>query len=141
MVLAGIELIFFTLAGIMLCLELSMEKKNVEITHRCFGLLLGSACTSQGLFQPPMLCWVHKKLGGEGAQLREQTQTGQRDIPYHVTPRPVCYWEGLAGGGRQQSQLGDRQRRSAGGERLYCSCFCVFFPLFFPFPSFSILLY
>ena len=28
-VLAGIELIFFTLAGIVLCLEISMEKKNL----------------------------------------------------------------------------------------------------------------
>ena len=49
MVLAGIELIFFTLAGIVLCFELSMEK-NVEITHRWFGLCLGSAYTSQGHF-------------------------------------------------------------------------------------------
>ena len=37
MVLAGIELIFFTLAGIVLCFEISMEKKPVEITHRCLG--------------------------------------------------------------------------------------------------------
>ncbi|XP_074933510.1 amyloid-beta A4 precursor protein-binding family A member 1-like [Phalacrocorax aristotelis] len=31
-----------------------------------------------------MLCQVHKKPGGEEAQLREQIQTGQRDIPYHA---------------------------------------------------------
>ncbi|XP_064295188.1 centromere protein K isoform X2 [Phalacrocorax carbo] len=32
-----------------------------------------------------MLCWVHKKLGGEGAQPGQLMQAGQRDILYHVT--------------------------------------------------------
>ena len=36
---------------------------NVEM----FWLLLSSAYTGQGLFQFPVLCWVHKKLGGDTA--------------------------------------------------------------------------
>ena len=47
-----------------------------------------------------MLCRVHKKPGGEGAQLREWIQTDQRDIPYHVTSCPVCDLRG-AGWGRE----------------------------------------
>ena len=47
MVSAGIELIFFTLAGIVLCFEISMEKTCWDNTQM-FRLLLGSADTSQG---------------------------------------------------------------------------------------------
>ena len=87
MVSAGIELIFFTLAGIVLCFEISMEKTPVEITHRCLGCCWVALILVKDMSSLP---WVHKKLGGEGAQLREQIQTDQRDIPYHVTSCPVC---------------------------------------------------
>ena len=80
-----------------------------------------------------MLCRVHKKPGGEGAQPRERIQTGQRDIPYHVMSCPVCE---LGGGGRGRQTAIAAQGRAAGGEWLYRLCFCFFpfsFLLYYPY--------
>ena len=50
--------------------------------------------------------------------------------------------EGLAGGGRQKSQLGNRQRQPAGGEQLYrlCFLFLTFFPFSFPYIIFIVII-
>jgi len=45
------------------------------------------------------LAWPSRCTGsGEGTQLGQLTQTGQRDIPYHMTSCSAYKWGELAGG-------------------------------------------
>ncbi|XP_064325208.1 dual specificity testis-specific protein kinase 2-like isoform X2 [Phalacrocorax carbo] len=68
-----------------------------------------------------MLCWVHQKAGGEGAQLREQIQTGQRDLLYHVMSCPVCY---LGGAGWEREAVIVAQGPAASVGECCCSMIC-----------------
>lgn len=83
--LAGMELIFFVAAGVMLCF--TMVTKTELTAHRCFcccwmvlaphqGLLCSSLC-------PPENRWgAHKRLGGDTA--RQMRPNNHRDIPPDV---------------------------------------------------------
>ena len=87
---AGIELIFFLVAGIVLCLGFSIRR--MLITHWCLQLLLSSVQTKSRIFQLLMPSQQEGWRGTrswEGTQPGQLTQTGQRGIPYHVTSCPV----------------------------------------------------
>jgi len=83
--LAGIELIFFTVASMGLCF--GFVPKSVDNTGM-FLLLLSSSYTASRplLLLPPL----HQRVGWgytrnwEGTQLRQLTPNDQRDIPYHM---------------------------------------------------------
>jgi len=77
LVSAAIELIFFLLANVVLCFGFGV--KIMLITYKCFQLLLGG----QALFS--FSCWPARYTGSwEGTQLGQLTQTGQKDILFHM---------------------------------------------------------
>ena len=88
-----------------------------------FQLLLGRACTSQGLAQPLVLYQVPKKAGGEGAQPGELIQTDQRVTSCDVMPSILTGGDWL---GKQRLQLRDRQHLLAGVELLQHLLFAFF---------------
>lgn len=64
-------------------------------------------CSSPGVALPAISLGVHQVLGG--AELRQLTQAGQRDVPCHVVPSSAIKW-GLGrvvqGGGTAQGLSG-----------------------------------
>lgn len=83
--LAGIELTFFTVAGMGLCLRFVL--KTVLIIQGCFLLLLSSVYTVKAFSVPysalPLSeLGMHKKLGGDTAQTDDQ-----RDVLSSL----ICY--------------------------------------------------
>ena len=96
LVSAGIELTFFLVAVVVLCLGFSMRR--MLITHWCFQLLLSSVYTKSRIFQllvPSQQEGWRGTKSWEGTQPGQLTQTGQRGIPYHVTSCPVCKLGGV----------------------------------------------
>lgn len=86
--LAGIELVFFTTACIVLCFR--FVTKPVLITHQCFGYCLAARAQCQGLFPPPLSTTPPQQVGWkcwrswQGTQPRQLTQPDQ----YHMTTIP-----------------------------------------------------
>ena len=97
LVLAGIELIFFTVASMELCFGFLL--KTVLIILGCFSYCWAVLTHSQGLF-----CFSHQWVGWgctrswEGSQLEQLTSNNQRDIPYCTTS---C--SAYKGGGRRRN--------------------------------------
>ena len=116
---AGIELIFFLVAGTVLCFGFRM--RIMLITHRCFSCcwavltLVKDFSASHAL---PARSW-------EGAQPGQLTQTGQRDIPYHVTSCSVY----KLGGVSWEMVTAARELAghwSVGGEQLRCASLILY---------------
>jgi len=84
--LAGIELIFFILAGMGLCFGFVL--KTILITLGCFSCF-PAVLTQSGPFL--LLVPPHQQVGWgctrswEGTQLGQLTSGDQRDVPYRMT--------------------------------------------------------
>ena len=100
LVLAGIELIFFLVAGIVLCFGFSMRRKLIATTENIS--VLSSVYIKPRTFQLLMPSQQEGRRGTrsrEGTQPGQLTQTGQRNTPYHVMSCPVYKLGGVGQGG------------------------------------------
>ena len=106
LVSAGIKLIFFFVAGIVLCFGFRMT--IMLITHCCSSCCYAVFILSHGLFSfsycPASGGWGCTR-SGEETQPGQRTQTGQRGIPCHMTSLPV-YKLGRVGWGHHGSGIG-----------------------------------
>lgn len=138
LVLAGILLILFLVAGILLWLAFKM--RLILITYWCL-LVARQFALNQGLFclSPPAARTLVGARSWEGTQPQQVTPSDPRGIPYHMVSCSVHKLEGKLAGGA--SALGLAGHGPVGGEHcapldLYILLFSVLF--FFPFCFYSI---
>ena len=95
--------IFFIVSGMMLCF--GFGRKTMLITHRCFSwywaVLYSAKYSSASPTVMPVWGWGGTR-SWEAIELGQLAQTGQRDIPYHMTSYERNYktegcWAGLGG--------------------------------------------
>jgi len=95
LVLAGIKLIFFIVACMVLCFSVVTE--TAMVTHPWFSYCSAVFAQRQGLSAPHT---TYQRVGWEctrtweGTQLRQLTPANQRSIPYHITSCSTIKAEG-----------------------------------------------
>ena len=125
MVLAGIEIIFFTVAGIVLCFGFSM--RIMLITHRCFSCCWAVFTLNQGLSSSHAL--PAEKVGDAQEAGKGHSQDSWPKLAkgiFHTIWHHAQYinWGELAGGRARCS--GTSWASVVGGEQLHCASLVLY---------------
>lgn len=134
LVLEGIELMFFMVAGTVLCFGFSIRIKL--LTRWCFSSCRAVLTQSWGIFSFRTVLTVRSQgctRRWEGTQTEQLAQTGQKvhSMLYGIMPSNKS---GRFGQGRDVVAGGLARHPSAGGEQLHRASFYFFASIsFFPF--------